>query len=91
MGIEPTQSAWKAEILPLNYTRRCTFPDQLRILYYLLARLSILFRKFLKDFTRLLKFPHPISRFFPDFLYNPAILPVLSPARILALSFPVFS
>ena len=24
MGIEPTQSAWKAEVLPLNYTR---FPD----------------------------------------------------------------
>jgi hypothetical protein len=29
MGIEPTQSAWKADILPLNYTRkyhlnRCT-------------------------------------------------------------------
>ncbi len=23
MGIEPTQSAWKAEILPLNYTRLC--------------------------------------------------------------------
>ena len=22
MGIEPTLSAWKAEILPLNYTRR---------------------------------------------------------------------
>ena len=21
MGIEPTQSAWKAEVLPLNYTR----------------------------------------------------------------------
>ena len=21
MGVEPTQSAWKAEILPLNYTR----------------------------------------------------------------------
>jgi hypothetical protein len=21
MGIEPTQSAWKAEILPLNYAR----------------------------------------------------------------------
>ena len=21
MGIEPTRSAWKAEILPLNYTR----------------------------------------------------------------------
>ena len=22
MGIEPTTSAWKAEVLPLNYTRR---------------------------------------------------------------------
>jgi hypothetical protein len=22
MGIEPTPSAWKAEVLPLNYTRR---------------------------------------------------------------------
>ena len=25
MGIEPTQSAWKAEVLPLNYTRLCLF------------------------------------------------------------------
>ena len=25
MGIEPTPSAWKAEILPLNYTRRLAF------------------------------------------------------------------
>jgi hypothetical protein len=23
MGIEPTQSAWEADILPLNYTRMC--------------------------------------------------------------------
>jgi hypothetical protein len=23
MGIEPTLSAWKAEVLPLNYTRGC--------------------------------------------------------------------
>ena len=23
MGIEPTWSAWKAEVLPLNYTRIC--------------------------------------------------------------------
>ncbi len=30
MGIEPTQSAWKAEILPLNYTRKPnqTYADQ---------------------------------------------------------------
>ncbi len=25
MGIEPTRPAWKAGILPLNYTRRCCF------------------------------------------------------------------
>ena len=25
MGIEPTQSAWKAGVLPLNYTRRLKF------------------------------------------------------------------
>ncbi len=24
MGIEPTSSAWKAEVLPLNYTRATT-------------------------------------------------------------------
>ena len=29
MGIEPTSSAWKAEVLPLNYTRRCTAPADL--------------------------------------------------------------
>ncbi len=26
MGIEPTSSAWKAEVLPLNYTRYHNFP-----------------------------------------------------------------
>ena len=26
MGIEPTPSAWKAEVLPLNYTRRIRTP-----------------------------------------------------------------
>ena len=28
MGIEPTSSAWKAEVLPLNYTREafCRYP-----------------------------------------------------------------
>ena len=27
MGIEPTSSAWKAEVLPLNYTRRMLLPS----------------------------------------------------------------
>ena len=28
MGIEPTQPAWKASVLPLNYTRKLgAFPD----------------------------------------------------------------
>lgn len=26
MGIEPTPSAWKAEVLPLNYTRKLSIP-----------------------------------------------------------------
>jgi hypothetical protein len=26
MGIEPTPSAWKAEVLPLNYTRLVPLP-----------------------------------------------------------------
>ena len=26
MGIEPTYSAWKAEVLPLNYTRNLATP-----------------------------------------------------------------
>ncbi len=30
MGIEPTQSAWKAEILPLNYTRTSLLPYHTR-------------------------------------------------------------
>ena len=27
MGIEPTYSAWKADVLPLNYTRRLSFQE----------------------------------------------------------------
>ena len=27
MGIEPTTSAWKAEVLPLNYTRKKTWSE----------------------------------------------------------------
>ncbi len=27
MGIEPTSSAWKAEVLPLNYTRQYYFSN----------------------------------------------------------------
>ena len=32
MGIEPTQSAWKAEVLPLNYTRLNIYPKRCCIL-----------------------------------------------------------
>jgi hypothetical protein len=28
VGIEPTQSAWKAEVLPLNYARTCNNRSQ---------------------------------------------------------------
>ena len=30
MGIEPTPSAWKAEVLPLNYTRSASRPSARR-------------------------------------------------------------
>ena len=44
MGIEPTCSAWKADILPLNYTRG--FPETIT-LYPFRTRLSItIFRNF---------------------------------------------
>ena len=33
MGIEPTRPAWKAGILPLNYTRMGQFPEPLACLY----------------------------------------------------------
>ncbi len=31
MGIEPTLSAWKAEVLPLNYTRKPTYTNRLKM------------------------------------------------------------
>ena len=52
MGIEPTRPAWKAGILPLNYTR-IVFPLQRSILYLNCAIMSILFTKiFLKNLRR---------------------------------------
>ena len=49
MGIEPTQSAWKAEILPLNYTRA----TKTTLLLYQWARcLSRLFIRKFKKFTQ---------------------------------------
>ena len=48
MGIEPTCSAWKADILPLNYTR--VSPETI-IVYQLGAVMSsIFFKKFLPEF-----------------------------------------
>jgi hypothetical protein len=35
MGIEPTLSAWKAEVLPLNYTRIKPAPARLVPPYYM--------------------------------------------------------
>ena len=39
MGIEPTSSAWKAEVLPLNYTRLVMTPK-----YSILTTESAVFR-----------------------------------------------
>ncbi len=45
MGIEPTYPAWKAGVLPLNYTRTGRFLIQPRDNTILYARLSTAFRK----------------------------------------------
>ena len=47
MGIEPTRPAWKAGILPLNYTRMDGVPVTSAFEYYhIFLRLSMPFRKF---------------------------------------------
>ena len=33
MGIEPTQSAWKADVLPLNYTRKPLYDSFFMVLF----------------------------------------------------------
>jgi hypothetical protein len=46
MGIEPTYSAWEANVLPLNYTREvCLDPASIKVPEKLLSRsvLSIIF------------------------------------------------
>ena len=43
MGIEPTRPAWKAGILPLNYTREETLVQTARLLYHNKTALSRLF------------------------------------------------
>ena len=39
-GIEPARSAWKAEVLPLNYTRNATRPSILDLLLTSLGEYS---------------------------------------------------
>ena len=40
-GIEPAPSAWKAEVLPLNYTRNATRPGILDLLLTSLGNIQI--------------------------------------------------
>jgi hypothetical protein len=45
MGIEPTYSAWEANVLPLNYTREnCLDPASIKVPEKLLSRSLIRFR-----------------------------------------------
>ena len=53
MGIEPTRPAWKAGILPLNYTRILTHIQdvlhwQRKLLYQTKEYVSIVLKNFLK-------------------------------------------
>ena len=49
MGIGPTQPAWKAGILPLNYTRICTTHKELYQNTYILSNIFIPFFKFFSN------------------------------------------
>ena len=49
MGIEPTYPAWKAGVLPLNYTRMCDMSQQ-KLFYMPYAKMSIGFLKFLLQY-----------------------------------------
>ena len=51
MGIEPTWSAWKAEVLPLNYIRKSSRQYKL---YYIKPTLSTVFYKKRKKFNCLI-------------------------------------
>ena len=54
MGIEPTTSAWKAEVLPVNYTRiyEKSLTIYLTSITYILQRSQAFFAKFVD-------FPYP--------------------------------
>ena len=66
MGIEPTTSAWKAEVLPLNYTRRkiiisTTKYKQLKHIYnitYFSAKVKRILRILSK---KIIKQKHPLD------------------------------
>ena len=49
MGLEPTYPAWKAGVLPLNYTRMCDMSQQ-KLFYMPYAKMSIGFLKFLLQY-----------------------------------------
>ena len=68
MGIEPTRPAWKAGILPLNYTR--TSPSQIAcLLYHIKGGLS---RAFLKKLVRCVRtgYSSPTPHTHQNFMQN---------------------
>ena len=68
MGIEPTRPAWKAGILPLNYTRIAAALAVTLVLYHSSFRLSIEFLNFFIYFfiyfPRFFAFQNSVQNFF---------------------------
>ncbi len=52
MRIELTTSAWKAEVLPLNYTRICDWRCQHRFDFYYVTRLLIFRQENIKNLSK---------------------------------------
>ncbi len=62
MGIEPTRPAWKAGILPLNYTRIFISFECLNIISYLFVFVNTFLKLFSKNNQKSFRKPFPIDK-----------------------------
>ena len=84
MGIEPTQPAWKAGVLPLNYTRIGAFFQSANIYYHNTTALSTVFLNFLPlDQNLIFIQERRIPLFFSVFRRAPPAIKFLFPSLIL--------
>ncbi len=79
MGIEPTSSAWKAEVLPLNYTRLHLNPYRIMTPYIGMIQNPFVPRRLRLYFRLLLAYKNP------DSLYRLNCLDIITHVCVVAL------